>query len=115
WQWSIAAALALILVVLASTWKGRTRSTPAITQAPIPVQHVAVQSNAEVAMSTAITIARVRHTASTRHSLGHVAATAAAPKLAQFPSPQPLTEQEQILARYVARFHEQAVLVASLA
>jgi len=37
------------------------------------------------------------------------------PKLDQFPSPQPLTEQEKILASYVARFHAQAVLIARVA
>jgi hypothetical protein len=34
------------------------------------------------------------------------------PKLDQFPSPQPLSEQEQMLASYVAKYPETAVLVA---
>lgn len=34
------------------------------------------------------------------------------PKLAQFPSPQPLSEQERILASYVAKYPEHAALVA---
>jgi hypothetical protein len=34
------------------------------------------------------------------------------PKLGQFPSPQPLSEQEKILQNYVAKYPEQAVLVA---
>jgi hypothetical protein len=37
---------------------------------------------------------------------------ASAPKLDQFPSPQPLSEQEKILASYVAEYPEHAVLVA---
>jgi hypothetical protein len=37
---------------------------------------------------------------------------AAVPKLDQFPSPRPLSEQEQILATYVAQFHDEAVLIA---
>ncbi len=37
---------------------------------------------------------------------------AATPKLEQFPSPRPLSEQEQILMSYVARYRESAVLVA---
>ena len=36
----------------------------------------------------------------------------AAPKLDQFPSPQPLSEQEKILMSYVAEYPEHAVLVA---
>jgi len=35
-----------------------------------------------------------------------------APHLEQFPSPQPLSEQEKILARYVATYPEHAALVA---
>lgn len=36
----------------------------------------------------------------------------AVPKLDQFPSPMPLTEQEQILAQYVQQFHREAALLA---
>jgi hypothetical protein len=38
--------------------------------------------------------------------------TSKTPKLAQFPSPQPLSEQEQILVSYVAKYPESAALVA---
>lgn len=34
------------------------------------------------------------------------------PKLDVFPSPHPLSEQEQMLARYVAQFNDEAVVVA---
>jgi hypothetical protein len=34
------------------------------------------------------------------------------PRLAQFPSPRPLTEQEQMLRRYVTELPQEAVLVA---
>ncbi|MGB7331500.1 MAG: hypothetical protein WBD25_08940, partial [Terriglobales bacterium] len=34
------------------------------------------------------------------------------PKLDQFPSPQPLSEQERMLASYVAKYPETAALVA---
>ena len=36
-----------------------------------------------------------------------------APRLEQFPSPRPLSEQEEILARYVAAYPEHATLVAA--
>lgn len=39
-------------------------------------------------------------------------AVASTPKLAQFPSPQPLSEQERILASYVAKYPEHAALLA---
>ena len=38
--------------------------------------------------------------------------TASEPRLEQFPSPQPLSEQEVALASYVARFPHEAVVVA---
>ena len=37
---------------------------------------------------------------------------AANPKLDQFPSPRPLSEEEQLLVRYVHEFPEEAVLIA---
>ena len=37
---------------------------------------------------------------------------AAGPKLEQFPSPQPMSEQEKILAIYVAQYPEHAALIA---
>ncbi len=38
---------------------------------------------------------------------------AAGPKLDQFPSPQPLSEQELALANYATTFPEEAVLIAT--
>lgn len=38
---------------------------------------------------------------------------ATGPKLDQFPSPQPLTEQELALARYVREFPQEADLIAT--
>jgi hypothetical protein len=36
----------------------------------------------------------------------------AGPKLQQFPSPQPLSDQEKILANYVSEYPEHAALIA---
>jgi hypothetical protein len=50
-----------------------------------------------------------------RHGIHHASATGVAdaiPKLDQFPSPHPLSEQEELLQRYVAENPERAVLVA---
>jgi hypothetical protein len=41
-----------------------------------------------------------------------VSAAAVQPKLDQFPSPRPLSEQEQILVNYVAKYPETAALIA---
>jgi len=47
------------------------------------------------------------------HAVNHTTATVvSASKLDKFPSPQPLNEQEKILARYVANYPEHAALIA---
>lgn len=46
------------------------------------------------------------------HFSRHPAALSAGPKLDQFPSPQPLSEQEKILESYVANYPEHAALIA---
>jgi|SRR5579864_320621 len=46
-----------------------------------------------------------------RHFMRNIEA-AKEPRLEQFPSARPLSEQEQLLSRYVREFPEQAVLVA---
>jgi hypothetical protein len=57
--------------------------------------------------------ATVREKGSRAHAEGeHPAILAAEPKLEQFPSPRPLSEQEKILASYVERYPETAELVA---
>jgi hypothetical protein len=48
----------------------------------------------------------------TSHRSHPAAAIADLPKLEQFPSPQPLSRQEKLLADYVAEHHKQAVLLA---
>ena len=37
---------------------------------------------------------------------------ASSPRMPEFPSPAPLTEQEKILAQYVAKYPEHAALIA---
>jgi len=51
-----------------------------------------------------------RQVSTPRHAIE--TAIAAVPKLEQFPSPQPLSEQEQILVRYVQQFPREAGLMA---
>lgn len=48
----------------------------------------------------------------TRHASPPQPKFAVEPRLAQFPSPRPLTEQEQLLARYVRNFPQEARIVA---
>jgi len=110
WRWPSAVGLAaIVLVVLALPYAWRTPK-------PLPLQaHVATptQSNPPKRDVPSRQIPLDAQTASRRaRSVPRASVAAVQPKRAQFPSPEPLSEQEKILADYVVRFQEQAVLIA---
>ncbi len=79
-----------------------TRELPAVAQ------HIPQQQKAEKSAATKTPVhvqvkRRVASPASNRE-----------PRLEQFPSPQPLSEQEEMLAAYVSQFNSEAVLIARL-
>ncbi len=118
WQWGAAAAVAAMLLVTSTVlWRSGesrdhfapqalnskqdngadgTRVTANGGRDLTPLSHPALPAKKA---------ARIR-----RHSAAVV--TASGPRLDQFPSPQPLSEQEKILERYVSRYPEYAALVA---
>jgi hypothetical protein len=118
WRWrmaSVAAALALALMVAFNmTWKsgipGHENGTPPSTTAQ------ASQPGAQRTPASEANGVRPRQPSSLQKSAGRrtrpqVMNTVQA-RLDQFPSPQPLSEQERILASYVAKYPEHAALVA---
>jgi hypothetical protein len=116
WRWSVIAAVAVVAVVAVAlalrSGKPRQEVTanPPRTTTPGPHQpEKQIVSKNEVSGVQPPTPGPRRKAGHPRHSS---AALASQPKLDQFPSPQPLSEQEKLLASYVAQFHEQAVLVA---
>jgi hypothetical protein len=106
WHWGLAGAFAVALIIAAAVaWKSHVPSQPVIANhpawtaplPPVPMPRV-VAANANPPMM---------------RSLHKTAAKSApVPKLEVFPSPQPLSEQEQILAAYVRQFDDEAVLLA---
>jgi len=114
WQWGIAAvAMAAVALIIAIAWRpwpapqpdlaqhpsvsvpGRPGSTPELHGSRAPEQRVA--------------------TARPKHRLHHAAVAQVAegaPKLDQFPSPQPLSQEELVLARYAMEFPAEATLIA---
>jgi hypothetical protein len=117
WYWGVAVALAaVLLVVVTLTWKSGRSTPPQIVQNPSPTQKGPRQSPPQVAANNeheSVTSISARPRRSVHNpQAATVVAVAANPKLDVFPSPQPLSEQEQILADYVAQFHDQAVLIA---
>jgi hypothetical protein len=112
WRWSLAAALAaVLLIVITLAWRSRAPSHPAIANHPTSTEHRDAGPEKNVAHHDANVIPRPR-LAHRAHARGSAPVVAAVPKLDQFPSPHPMSAQEQILAIYVAQFHDEAVLVA---
>lgn len=118
WRWSVAGAVAVVVVVVAVlAWRsgkfhGRqiairpSISVPTVSgpAAEVPTPEVGKNDRHEPAPGPA-----------PKHILPRAHATAVAsanPKLDQFPSPQPLSEQERLLETYVAKYPERAVLLA---
>jgi hypothetical protein len=113
WWWRLAVAAVMICIVVA-VWMGRN------------VSRVAKQSIAKVVPATRIVATTkppepnpalgkvattTTHPARRRESRPRIP-TAKEPRLEQFPSARPLSEQEQMLSHYVRDFPQQAVLVA---
>lgn len=100
WSWRpVWVSLAAILVIAGVALLRRTDEV-----APPVVSHVTAPAVSKFPEYVAATARKsVAHSTRTSH---------ATPRLEQFPSPQPLSEQEQILARYIEQFPREAVLVA---
>jgi hypothetical protein len=114
WRWSLAAAAVAVVVVALALALRPGKPRPVIANHPAsaldnqqkPVTQVAakVQPNGPRPQA--------RHRSHANYLVHAPTVTAAVPKLDQFPSPQPLSEQEKILADYVRQFHDQAVQIA---
>ena len=117
WRWGLAVALAAtVIVALALTLKSGKQSRPV----------VAIHSSATTEASKEPAILAASGAGGNQHPLhasisakkrttNHIrreTVVAANPKLDRFPSPQPLSEQELALARYVSEFPQEATLIA---
>ena len=114
WRWSLAGAAAVAVVAVVIAWRSNPVSRRPIAHDPSVVTPRKPDSEPQVAMnsSTNQAIPAVRQPLRSNPRRPHSNAVAGSPKLNVFPSPQPLSEQEKILANYVAQFHDQAVLIA---
>jgi hypothetical protein len=115
WQWRWAVALAAIVaVVVALAWKSGKQSPPIVAKSTSVTMQSPVSLGPHVASvdgdAARLRGHSVRYTA--RHPLPAQSAAAVIPRLDVFPSPQPLSEQEKIMASYVAEYPEHAALIA---
>jgi hypothetical protein len=111
WRWAIPLAGAF-LVISFFIWKVQRHRPEQVVGRPTTAgQQVKVATNSTVQVAdhprAGKTPIRTK-----RHKPTAISVAPTAPKLEQFPSPRPLTEQEKLLAEYVSQFHEEAVLVA---
>jgi hypothetical protein len=117
WRWPAVAALAsLTVIALSVAWKsGHPKQNTGVEHSPAAMQSDE-RAGTQLANNAGIGSIPPRDPVSPRkpqpHPAVHAAVLIPAPKLDQFPSPQPLSQQEKMLTEYVAEHHRQAVLVA---
>jgi len=119
WHWSFAGALAAVIVVaLALAWRSGKPAHPVVAIHP----STATQSTKEPA-TQAVSNSEENGVRPTRPGPAHKVAAhrssppvmaSAQPKFDHFPSPRPLSEEEQLLVRYVQEFPQEAVMMAKV-
>jgi len=117
WRWSVAVALAAVVVaVLIVGWRSGKSSRPVIVNHPSTPAPGANAPRTKVAANGGAKQLRPAGQGSNRAATvlrpQPTVVAGVSPKLDQFPSPQPLSEQETILQNYVAQYPEQALLLA---
>jgi hypothetical protein len=114
-RWSaIAAVAAVIVVVLALSLRSAGPSHPVVADHPSTPMEAPKEGGTEVISNAHRRDVRphVRVRKPPARPSPPEVVVARSPKLEQFPSPQPLSEQEKLLQNYVAQNAEQAVLLA---
>jgi hypothetical protein len=117
WRWPAVASLAaLILVALFVSWRSGKSPQKMAAQHPPATTRTSEHDGTQVANSSEHDSTPPHELFGSRpkpHAITHTAAAVApAPKLDEFPSPQPLSEQEKILAHYVTNYPAHAALIA---
>lgn len=119
WRWGAVAALAVVflMAVVIALRPGKpapeeVKKTPAVPVTPRQEQRrEKLTANGET--NTTSVPVPVRQPTSHHANFPTITlAAAASPRLDQFPSPTPLTEQEKILANYITQYPEHAALIA---
>jgi len=111
-RWGTATAIASLIIIAAFlAWRSSRLPQPVALQLPSATTLTAQTTGPRV-VPNAIPLRRATPKREFASHLPNQPVIAAAPKLDQFPSPQPLSEQELALARYVQSFPREATLIA---
>ena len=112
WRWAGALAAAL-LVTMSVLWIEKHNPQPIVRRPTGSQEQISrpVVANRTPAIQ-ARPVATVTARRAGKHPSSQPALAAAEPKLDRFPSPQPLTEEELALVRYVQSFPKEATLIA---
>lgn len=100
WIWAVAAPVSLLLLAAAIVWLLRAPRTPKIAWAPQPPRVAVVPAHPVKAAASAPQMPAPMHAHRSFARRDQVAATAAPPKLPVFPTPRPLSAQEQALVAF---------------
>ena len=110
WRWGVAAAVAVLLVALSVAWRwGKASRPPVVRQVPI-APYITREPEKQMASSKSVAPRRPAHRRS-QPAASTQPVVAAVAKLDEFPSRQPLSEQEKLLAEYVATNPQRAALL----
>jgi hypothetical protein len=117
WHWCVAAALAAVIVAAISlAWKSGKPSHPLVAIHPPTTTQATQEPTTQVVSSHENSGVRPSSPNSGRTIAAHRSQPAvpawALPKLDQFPSPQPPSQQELAVRRYVSDFPQEATLIA---
>jgi hypothetical protein len=116
WRWSVAAVLAVVIVAVALVLRSGESSHPVVADHSTAQMQGTKEPAKQIAFDGERGAIRSLEPAPARNKTGHHSRPpveiAIPPKLDQFPSPQPLSEQEIALARYAHQFPQEATLVA---
>lgn len=114
WRWGFALALAVALIAAGLAWRS-SKSRPVIVQQPsgtVPAKDSMAVQNAGANAEPAQIQKQPKLQAVVHEGNRAIEKLAVTPKREQFPSPQPLSDQEKLLASYVAEYPERAAFIA---
>ncbi len=118
WRWPAITTLAVVILAAAVVMWRSESPTPEITaRQPSATTQTNERAGTQVVNNGESASISPKRTGRGRQLQPHavrptVEVVDSSPKLEQFPSPQPLSEQEKILARFVTKYPEHAALIA---